>query len=94
MYEVKFTVGGIGRLLPVATNLLWPGLSVIWTKGGTFRINAASRATIGSAGGSDGKWTKTILLPHGKIVWNHETGEGESIAGILTTAGHLLFKRG
>lgn len=27
----------------------------------------------------------------GKIVWNHETGEGESIAGILTTAGHLLF---
>jgi hypothetical protein len=31
MYEVKFTVGGIGRLLPVATNLLVPGLSVIWT---------------------------------------------------------------
>ena len=27
----------------------------------------------------------------GKVVWNHETGEGESIAGILTTAGHLLF---
>ena len=27
----------------------------------------------------------------GKIVWDHETGEGESIAGILTTAGHLLF---
>jgi acido-empty-quinoprotein group A len=27
----------------------------------------------------------------GKIVWNHEIGEGESIAGILTTAGHLLF---
>ncbi|HLZ12144.1 MAG TPA: acido-empty-quinoprotein group A [Candidatus Acidoferrum sp.] len=27
----------------------------------------------------------------GKVVWNHEIGEGESIAGILTTAGHLLF---
>jgi acido-empty-quinoprotein group A len=27
----------------------------------------------------------------GKIVWNHEIGDGESIAGILTTAGHLLF---
>jgi hypothetical protein len=37
---------------------------------------------------------KQFFLPHGKIVWNHETGEGESIAGILTTAGHLLFKRG
>ena len=27
----------------------------------------------------------------GKLVWNHELGDGESIAGILTTAGHLLF---
>jgi len=27
----------------------------------------------------------------GKVVWNHEIGEGESIAGILTTAGRLLF---
>ena len=27
----------------------------------------------------------------GKIVWNHEIGEGDSGAGILTTAGHLLF---
>jgi acido-empty-quinoprotein group A len=27
----------------------------------------------------------------GKVVWNHELGDGESIAGILTTAGHLLF---
>jgi alcohol dehydrogenase (cytochrome c) len=24
-------------------------------------------------------------------VWNHELGDGESIAGILTTAGHLLI---
>ena len=27
----------------------------------------------------------------GKVVWNHETGEGENGSGILTTAGHLLF---
>lgn len=27
----------------------------------------------------------------GKVVWNHELGNGESISGILTTAGHLLF---
>jgi len=27
----------------------------------------------------------------GKVVWNYEIGEDESIAGILTTAGHLLF---
>src|SRR5258706_5774271 len=27
----------------------------------------------------------------GKVLWNHETGDGENAAGILTTAGHLLF---
>ena len=27
----------------------------------------------------------------GRVVWNHELGDDESIAGILTTAGHLLF---
>ncbi len=27
----------------------------------------------------------------GRVVWNHETGEDVSGAGILTTAGHLLF---
>ena len=27
----------------------------------------------------------------GKVVWNHELGDGEIIAGILTTAGRLLF---
>ncbi len=40
-------------------------------------------------------WTNSTLRAidyrTGKIVWNHETGEGENIAGILTTAGHLLF---
>ena len=27
----------------------------------------------------------------GRVIWNHEIGEDESISGILTTAGHLLF---
>ena len=27
----------------------------------------------------------------GKVVWNHETGQDQNGAGILTTAGHLLF---
>jgi acido-empty-quinoprotein group A len=27
----------------------------------------------------------------GKVLWNHELGNGESLSGILTTAGHLLF---
>jgi acido-empty-quinoprotein group A len=27
----------------------------------------------------------------GKVVWNHEIGDGEAFSGILTTAGHLLF---
>lgn len=27
----------------------------------------------------------------GKIAWDHEIGGGEGIAGIMTTAGHLLF---
>jgi len=27
----------------------------------------------------------------GTVVWNHELGNGESLSGILTTAGHLLF---
>jgi len=27
----------------------------------------------------------------GKVVWNHELGDGETLAGILTTAGRLLF---
>src|SRR5262245_36145061 len=27
----------------------------------------------------------------GKVIWNRELGDGESIAGILTTAGRVLF---
>lgn len=47
-------------------------------------------------GGRDrGLWANSTLRAldyrTGKVVWNHELGEEESIAGILTTAGHLLF---
>jgi acido-empty-quinoprotein group A len=40
-------------------------------------------------------WANTTLRAldyrTGKVVWNHELGDGESLAGILTTAGHLLL---
>jgi acido-empty-quinoprotein group A len=40
-------------------------------------------------------WANTVLqaidYQTGKIRWSHELGEGESTAGILTTAGGLLF---
>jgi acido-empty-quinoprotein group A len=40
-------------------------------------------------------WANTTLRAldyrTGKVSWNHELGDGESLAGILTTAGHLLF---
>ena len=47
-------------------------------------------------GGRDrGLWANSTLRAldyrTGKVVWNHELGDEESIAGILTTAGHLLF---
>jgi alcohol dehydrogenase (cytochrome c) len=49
----------------------------------------------GWAGRDDGVWgnstIRAIDYRTGKIVWNHEIGEGVSGAGILTTAGHLLF---
>ena len=55
--------------------------------------------TTGKAEGWGGRdrilWTNSTLRAidyrTGKIMWNHEIGEGESLAGILTTAGRLLF---
>ncbi|MGH9454376.1 MAG: PQQ-binding-like beta-propeller repeat protein, partial [Terriglobia bacterium] len=34
---------------------------------------------------------RAIEYRTGKITWDHELGEGEDVAGIMTTAGHLLF---
>jgi alcohol dehydrogenase (cytochrome c) len=49
----------------------------------------------GWAGRDRNLWANSTLRAldyrTGKVVWNHELGNGESIAGILTTAGHLLF---
>ena len=57
------------------------------------------RTTEGKAEGWGGRdrnlWANSTLRAldyrTGKVVWNHELGNGTSIAGILTTAGHLLF---
>jgi alcohol dehydrogenase (cytochrome c) len=49
----------------------------------------------GWAGRDRGLWANSALRAldyrTGKVVWDHELGDGESSAGILTTAGHLLF---
>jgi acido-empty-quinoprotein group A len=49
----------------------------------------------GWAGRDRNLWSSSTLRAldyrTGKVVWNHEIGNGESSAGILTTAGHLLF---
>ena len=49
----------------------------------------------GWAGRDRNLWANSTLRAldyrTGKVVWNHELGNSESIAGILTTAGHLLF---
>jgi acido-empty-quinoprotein group A len=55
--------------------------------------------TTGKAEGWAGRdinlWSNSTLRAldyrTGKVVWNHELGNSESISGILTTAGHLLF---
>jgi acido-empty-quinoprotein group A len=49
----------------------------------------------GWAGRDRNLWANSTLRAldyrTGKVAWNHELGNGESISGILTTAGHLLF---
>ena len=57
------------------------------------------RTATGKAEGWGGRdrnlWNNSTLRAldyrTGKVVWNHEIGDGEGISGILTTAGHLLF---
>ena len=57
------------------------------------------RTTEGKAEGWGGRdrnlWANSTVraldYKTGKVVWNHELGNGTTIAGILTTAGHLLF---
>jgi acido-empty-quinoprotein group A len=72
---------------------------------GLFYVNARRifsvfyLTTTGKAEGWGGRdrilWANSTLRAldyrTGKLIWNHELGEGETISGILTTAGHLLF---
>jgi acido-empty-quinoprotein group A len=57
--------------------------------------NTATGKAEGWGGRDRNLWANSTLRAldyrSGKVVWNHEIGEDESIAGILTTAGHLLF---
>lgn len=58
-----------------------------------FYLTAQGKAE-GWAGTDKGLWGNTTIRAldyrTGKVVWNHEMGHGGG-AGILTTAGHLLF---
>jgi len=85
-----------------ATNWMAPSFS---PQTGFFYVNARRlfsvyyRTAEGKAEGWGGRdrfvWANSAIRAidyrTGKIVWNHELGEGESLAGILTTAGSLLF---
>lgn len=85
-----------------ATNWMAPSFD---PQTGLFYVNARRLFSIfyntvtGKAegwGGRDrGLWGNSTLRAldyrTGKVVWDHEIGDGESISGILTTAGHLLF---
>lgn len=85
-----------------ATNWMAPSFD---PQTGLFYVNARRIFSVyyntatGKAEGWGGRdrilWANSTLraldFRTGKVVWNHEIGEGESIAGILTTAGHLLF---
>lgn len=85
-----------------ATNWMAPSFD---PQTGLFYVNARRLFSIfystatGKAegwGGRDrGLWSNSTLRAldyrTGKVIWNHELGDDESISGILTTAGHLLF---
>jgi acido-empty-quinoprotein group A len=59
-----------------------------------FYLTSTGKAE-GWAGRDINLWANSTLRAldyrTGKVVWNHEIGNGESISGILTTAGRLLF---
>ena len=85
-----------------ATNWMAPSFS---PQTGLFYVNAHRlfsvfyRTVDGKAEGWGGRdrnlWGTSTLRAldyrTGKVVWNHEIGDGEAFSGILTTAGRLLF---
>jgi len=85
-----------------STNWMAPSFD---SQTGLFYVNARRLFSVfyntvtGKAEGWGGRdrnlWANSTLRAldyrTGKVVWNRELGDGESISGILTTAGHLLF---
>lgn len=85
-----------------ATNWMAPSFS---PQTGLFYVNARRLFSIyyhtatgkpeGWGGRDRNLWANSTLRAldyrTGKVAWNHELGNGEGIAGILTTAGRLLF---
>src|SRR5271154_1192921 len=59
-----------------------------------FYLTAVGKAE-GWGGRDRNLWSDTVLqaidYKTGKVRWGHELGEGEGVAGILTTAGGVLF---
>jgi alcohol dehydrogenase (cytochrome c) len=59
-----------------------------------FYLTAVGKAE-GWGGRDRNVWANSTLqaidYKTGKIKWSHELGDGEGVAGILTTAGKLLF---
>jgi len=74
-----------------ATGLFFVSARRLWS---IFYMTADGKPE-GWAGRDRNLWANSVLegidYKTGKIQWRHEIGEGEGIAGILTTAGHLLF---
>jgi acido-empty-quinoprotein group A len=85
-----------------ATNWMAPSFD---PKNGLFFVNArrlwslfymtAEGKPEGWAGRDRNLWAETVVegldYKTGDVRWSHEMGEGESIAGMLSTAGNLLF---
>ncbi len=85
-----------------STNWMSPSFS---PETGLFYVNARRTFSIfyltstgkpeGWAGRDRDLWVNSTIRAldyrTGKVVWNHEVGDGDWGAGIMTTAGHLLF---
>jgi alcohol dehydrogenase (cytochrome c) len=74
-----------------ATNLFYFSARSVWS---IFYMTAAGKPE-GWAGRDRGLWSSSAIeaidYQSGGIRWRHQIGEGEGVAGMLTTAGNLLF---
>jgi acido-empty-quinoprotein group A len=73
------------------TGLFYVSARQLWS---IFYMTAEGKPE-GWAGRDKNLWASSVLeaidYKTGKIAWKHEIGTGEGVAGILTTAGKLLF---